>query len=125
MNIGEKIQHLAKSKRMNLENLAQESGVTRQGITNIFKSGDTKISTLGKIANALDTDIAYFFSDPQPEQTNTAVLTITVKATSNANLSPDQINLVSLVKAVYPSKTFHVVDTRPILLQVQDVTLKQ
>lgn len=125
MNIGEKIKELMKERNINTKILSEKIGMTQNGLQKALKKDDIRLSLLADIASALNVEIEYFFSEPKPEQTNTAELTITVKATSNANLSPDQIDLVSLVKAVYPSKTFHVVDTRPILLQVQDVTLKQ
>lgn len=60
--IGQIMNLLLKEKNMNIETLAKESGVTRQGITNIIKSGDTKISTLLKISDALEVNPTVFIN---------------------------------------------------------------
>ena len=59
--LGLKIKSLLSEREMTLDALANKSGFTRQGISNIIKTGDTKLSTLKRLAEVLEIDICYFF----------------------------------------------------------------
>lgn len=63
MNISEKIKNVYKSKGYTLEDLSEKIGVKYQSLSRMLKLGDFKISTLNKIAVALEVPITYLFED--------------------------------------------------------------
>ena len=62
--VGERIRHLRKSKRLAQKQLAQMIGVSHGALTN-FEKGRRRISIdwLQKIADALNTPLAYFLDE--------------------------------------------------------------
>ncbi len=67
MSIEKKIKDLYKSKLMTQEDLANKIGITVQGLSKALRTNDFKISTLEKIAGALDVPLGYFFEDSLPK----------------------------------------------------------
>ena len=61
--MGYKLREIREEKRMTQEELAEKSGVSRQTIVSIEndKTTDVKISTLQKLASAMDTTIQAIF----------------------------------------------------------------
>ena len=59
----DKIKPLAVAKKMRLQDVAEAAGITYQQLNRIIRVGSTSIDTLGKIAEALDVPVAYFFDE--------------------------------------------------------------
>lgn len=61
--ISNKIKSLLKEKGLRIEDLANNIGYSRMGLTTALKSDDFKVSTLMKIAEVLNVPVSCFFDD--------------------------------------------------------------
>lgn len=57
-----KIKDLAKSKKIALNDVADQLGMTPQALSRMIKDNSTKVSTLEKICEIFDVPIGYFFN---------------------------------------------------------------
>ena len=58
-----KIKEIARAKRISIKNLAENVGITEQGLQKLIRDNSTKVETLEKIAHELEVPIGYFFDD--------------------------------------------------------------
>lgn len=57
-----KIKELAKAKKIALNDVADQLGMTPQALSRMIKDNSTKVSTLEKICEIFDVPIGYFFN---------------------------------------------------------------
>ncbi len=67
MSITEKVKEYMRLKNIPHTTLAEKLNTSNQNISRILNSDDLKVSTLEKIAKALDLPIKYFFDDDLKE----------------------------------------------------------
>ncbi len=63
--ISDIIVDLYKRQRMTLEDLAEKIGMSRNGFHKSLQNNDFKVSTLEKIATALNVKVSYFFNETE------------------------------------------------------------
>ena len=63
MDISKNIRRIYKTKGLTIEKLALKLGLTQSGLSRMLTTDDFKVSTLEKIAKALDVPVISFFDD--------------------------------------------------------------
>ena len=67
MNISDKITQIRKEKKISLAEMAEKMGISYQGLQQMIKLNDYRVSQLEKIATILEIPISSFFSDFENE----------------------------------------------------------
>lgn len=62
-SLSDKITNLRKIKKIGQGDLADMIGISRQGFINALKNNSFKVELLEKIAEKLEVNVSYFFSD--------------------------------------------------------------
>ena len=64
-----KIKEIARAKKISIKNLAENVGITEQGLQKLIRDNSTKVETLESIAKCLTVPV-YTFFDEQVEMSN-------------------------------------------------------
>lgn len=82
-----KIKQIAKERNLSLKELSNEIGITEQGLQNLMSKNTCNLSTLQKIAEALDVSEVVFFDQYTPYHTNNVSINTGINGSPNAILS--------------------------------------
>ena len=60
-----KIKEIARSKKISLRSLAEDVGISEQGLQKLIRTNTAKIETIELIAKRLEVPVGVFFDDPK------------------------------------------------------------
>lgn len=86
MNIS-KLNNLLKQRKINNSNLALSSGLSDVTISKILNGADAKISSIEKIARALEVSVGYFFDESTSAQNSTGNSNVMVGRDNHGSIS--------------------------------------
>lgn len=63
LQLEKKVKFMLKKRKLSIDELSSEIGMSKQNLYNLFKTDDIKVSYIKKMSSFLDIPIAYFISE--------------------------------------------------------------